>query len=53
MEHVPLPAVPRQAWEDQHGGTGGGLWVGGAGLIVRPVQRDLSSVGRTDELAVG
>lgn len=52
VENIPLLAVPRQAWEDQHRGTSRGLWVGGAGLIVHPVQRNLAPVGCTDEFAV-
>lgn len=52
VEHIPLPAVPRQTREDQHRGTSRGLWVGGADLIVHPVQRDLASVGCTDEFTV-
>lgn len=53
VAHIPLLAVPRQAWEDQHRGTSRGLWVGGADLIVYPVQRNLASIGCTDEFAVG
>lgn len=52
VENIPLLAVPRQAWEDQHRGTSRGLWVGGADLIVHPVQRNLASVGCTDEFTV-
>lgn len=52
VEHIPLLAVPRQTWEDQHRGTSRGLWVGGAHLIVHPVQRNLASVGCTDEFTV-
>lgn len=53
VAHIPLLAVPRQAWQDQHCGTSRGLWVGGADLIVYPVQRNLASIGCTDEFAVG
>lgn len=53
MENIRLLAVPRQAREDQHCGTGGGLWVGGVDLIVRPVQTNLASVGCADEFTVG
>lgn len=53
MEHVGLLAVPCQAWEDQYRGARRGFWVGRAGLIVHPVQRDLTAINRTDQLTEG
>lgn len=52
VEHVGLLAVPRQARKDQHCGASRGFWVGRTGLIVHPVQRNLTTVNRTDELTV-
>lgn len=53
MEHIGLLAVPRQAWEDQYRGAGRGFWVGLAGLIVHPVQGDLTPINCTDPLTEG
>lgn len=50
MEHIGLLTVPRQAREDQHCGASRGFWVGRTGLIVHPVQRNLTTVDRTYEL---
>lgn len=53
MKHIGLLAVPCNAWEDQYCGAGRGFWVGHAGLIVHPVQRDLTTINRTDQLTEG
>lgn len=50
MEHIGLLAVPCQTWEDQERGASGGIWVVGTGLIVHPVQRNLTTIISTEEL---
>lgn len=53
MEHIGLLAVACQTWEDQYCGAGGGFWVGRTVLIVHPVQRDLTTINRSDQLTEG
>lgn len=53
VEHIGLLAVPCQAWEDQYRGAGRRFWVGPTGLIVHPVQRNPTTINRTDQLTEG
>ena len=53
VEHVGLLAVPCQAREDQYCGAGRGFWVGPTGVIVYPVQRNLTAITCTDQLTEG
>lgn len=53
MEHIGLLAVPNQARKDQYRGASRGFWVGRTGLIVHPVQRNLTTINCTDELPEG
>lgn len=50
MEHVGLLTVSRQARENEHCGASRGFWVGCTGLVVHPVQRNLTTINSTDEL---
>lgn len=53
VQHVRLRAVASQARQDEDGGPRGRSRVGGAAVVVLPVQRDLTAVGRADTFAVG
>lgn len=50
MKHIGLLAIPRQTWEEEHSGTCARFRVGRAGLIVNPVQGDLTTINCTNQL---
>lgn len=50
VEDVGLTTVPCEARQDKHCGTRVAFWVGSAVPVIYPVQRDLTSVSRPDQL---
>lgn len=50
VEDVGLSAGTGQAWKQQDGGPCGRVGVGGAVIVVKPIQRDLSSIFCSNEL---